>query len=105
LNPFDPYNYLHYGMCLDWTGRRTESWPYYEKAVERDPNGYYMTAFVGWHYVQTGDYAAARTWFERSRRLEWSENTIADTYLPTLNQKMLDAATNTSPFRLDLISR
>ena len=105
LNPFDPYNYLHYGMCLDWTGRRTESWPYYKKAVERDPNGYYMTAFVGWHYVQTGDYAAARTWFERSRRLEWSENTIADTYLPTLNQKMLDAATNTSPFRLDLISR
>lgn len=105
LNPFDPYNYLHYGMCLDWTGRRTESWPYYEKAVERDPNGYYMTAFVGWHYVQTGDYAAARTWFERSRRLEWSENTIADTYLPILNQKMLDAATNTSPFRLDLISR
>lgn len=105
LNPFDPYNYLHYGMCLDWTERRTESWPYYEKAVERDPNGYYMTAFVGWHYVQTGDYAAARTWFERSRRLEWSENTIADTYLPTLNQKMIEAATNTSPFRLDLISR
>ena len=105
LNPFDPYNYLHYGMCLDWTGRRTESWPYYKKAVERDPNGYYMTEFVGWHYVQTGDYAAARTWFERSRRLEWSENTIADTYLPTLNQKMLDAATNTSPFRLYLISR
>jgi O-antigen ligase len=105
LNPFDPYNYLHYGMCLDWTGRRTESWPYYEKAVERDPNGYYMTAFVGWHYVQTGDYAAARTWFERSRRLEWSENTIADTYLPALNQKMLDAATNTSPFRLDLLPR
>jgi Flp pilus assembly protein TadD, contains TPR repeats len=79
-------------MCLDWLGQTNESDPYFDKAVKLDPNGYFTAANMGWHYVQTGDYAAARTWFERSKRLEWNVNPIADSYLPIVNQKLLEAA-------------
>jgi hypothetical protein len=54
---------------------------------------------MGWHYVQTEDYAAARVWFERSRRLEWLENRIADTYLEITKRRLEDGA-NTPAGRL-----
>jgi O-antigen ligase len=92
LNPYDGYGFMRYGMCLDWLGQTNESDPYFDKAVKLDPNGYFTAANMGWHYVQTGDYAAARTWFERSKRLEWNVNPIADSYLPIVNQKLLEAA-------------
>jgi hypothetical protein len=47
---------------------------------------------MGWHYVQTGDYAAARSWFERSRRLQGGDNRMADSYLGILSRRMLEAA-------------
>lgn len=100
LDPFDPYGWLHYGMCLDWIGQRQESWPYYKKAIALEPNGYFTADWVGWHYVQTGDYAAAKEWFERSHRLEWHGNTIADQNIPILTDRMIEMATNTSPFRM-----
>jgi len=92
MNPYNGYGFLRYGMCLDWIGRSDESWPYYDRAVELDPNGYYTAAHVGWHYVQTGNLAAARTWFERSKRLQWNDNQIADSYLPIVNQRLLQQA-------------
>jgi tetratricopeptide (TPR) repeat protein len=98
LNPYDPYGYLRYGMCEDWIGRHAEAWPFYQKALDHDPNGYYVTAWVGWHYVETGDYPAAKIWFERSERLDWDSNTMAETYIPMLNQRLMEAATNSSPF-------
>jgi len=99
LNKFDPYGYLGYGMCEDWIGRHAEAWPFYEKALERDPNGYFVTEWVAWHYVQVRDFPAARTWFERSERLDWSSNTMASTYISMLNERMKEAATNSDPFR------
>ncbi len=102
LDPFDPYGYLRYGMCLDWLDQADKSWPYYDKANQLDPNGYYMVANVGWHFVQAGNYAAARAWFERSIHLQWQGNDIARNYLEIVNQRLLDAATNTSPFNLSL---
>ena len=95
-NPFDGYNYLRYGMCLDWLERYEESEAYYSKADELDPNGYYTAANIGWHYVQIGDYAAARPWFERSLRLEWRSpyNVIATSYLAIANERMLEAASD-----------
>ena len=71
LNPHDGYNYLRYGMCLDWLEKHDEAGPYFNRADALDPNGYYTAANIGWHYVQAGDYAAARPWLERSLRLEW----------------------------------
>ena len=54
LNPFDGYNWLGYGMCLDWISAeadREKSWEYYERANELDPNGYFTTANTGWHFM------------------------------------------------------
>jgi O-antigen ligase len=101
LNPYDGYNCLRYGMCMDWiagdSAAKDDSGPYYERADELDPNGYYTSASIGWHYAQTGDYAAARTWFERSLRLEWKGNDIATSYLPILQRQLEESAARQKP--------
>ena len=61
-NPHDANSPLRYGMCLDWLGRQAEAQPWFDRAAELDPNGYYTVAHVGWHYVQLEDFAAARPW-------------------------------------------
>ena len=68
LNPYDGYNYLRYGMCLDWLERHDEAEAYFNRADALDPNSYFVAANIGWHYVQAGDYAAARPWLIRSLR-------------------------------------
>jgi len=98
LDRFDGYNYLRYGMCLDWLDRHDEAAGYFGRAEELDPNGYYTVANIGWHYFQTGDYAAARSWFVRSLRLESrEENVIARSYLEIVDQKLVEKATAKSP--------
>ncbi|HWF19946.1 MAG TPA: tetratricopeptide repeat protein, partial [Verrucomicrobiae bacterium] len=98
LNPYDPMNWLGCGLCLDWMGSHGEgtenSVTYYNRANALDPNNYFITVETGWHYMQTGDYAAARTWFERSRRLEWkeSENRIAFEYAPIAERRLKEDA-------------
>ena len=62
--------WVGYGWCLDWLGRFDKSAPYFQRADELDPNNYFMAAHIGLHYVQSGNFAAARPWFERSLRLE-----------------------------------
>jgi O-antigen ligase len=79
-NPLDGYSFLRTGMCLDWLDRHAEAETACRAAETRDPNGYYMVANIGWHYVQTGDYAAAEEWFKRSLKLA-GDNTIARNYL------------------------
>lgn len=93
LDRFDGYEYLRYGMCLDWLDRHDEAAGYFSRAEALDPNGYFTVANVGWHYVQAGDYAAARAWFERSLRLEWHEdNVLARSYLEIVEQKLAEKA-------------
>ena len=59
-----------------------------------DPNSYFNNAYMGWHYAQTGDYAAAREWLLRSRMLEWENNVVADTYIKIAQDHLLETATN-----------
>jgi O-antigen ligase len=92
LNRYDGYNYMGYGMCLDRLERFDEAEPYFNKADELDPNGYFTMAHVGLHYVATGDYAAARPWFERSLRLQWKSNDLAVAYLEIIKSRLLEAA-------------
>jgi O-antigen ligase len=92
LNPFDGYNDLSTGMCLDWLERHAEAGPFYRRAESLDPNGYFTVANIGWHYIQTGDYLAAREWLERSVRLEWNENVIGHSYLDWVDQKLAENA-------------
>jgi len=49
---------------------------------------------VARHYIQIGDFAAAKPWFERSRRLEWQDNIVASNYIAIVDQRLADAATN-----------
>jgi len=78
-------------MCLDWLGRSGEAEPFYQQAEQRDPNGYYMVANIGWHYVQLGDYAAAKEWFARSLMLQ-GDNPIARNYLAICEARLADKA-------------
>ncbi len=94
LDPYNGYCSMYYGMCLDRLDKQNEAWPYFEHAIRLDPNGYFAAANVGWHYVQTGDYAAARSWLERSMQLRWQENQIASSYLGIVQRLMLETATN-----------
>jgi tetratricopeptide (TPR) repeat protein len=88
LNPYDPYNYMKIGMCLDWLEQHTEAAQYFEEAVKRDPNNYYVLAHQGWHFVQAKDYQAAKRWFERSIKIRWLDNPIAYSYLSIIDQKL-----------------
>jgi O-antigen ligase len=99
LDRFDGYNYMRYGMCLDWLERHDEAAGYFSRAESLDPNGYYTVANIGWHYVQTGDYAAAKPWFERSLQLESDvKNVIAHSYLELVERKMVEKATGKGRF-------
>ncbi len=88
LNPYDAYNYLRIGMCLDWLGRHDEARPYYEEALKLDPNNYYLQAHHGWHFVQVGDYKTAKYWFERSLNTKSWNNPIAVSYLLIVESKL-----------------
>jgi O-antigen ligase len=93
LNRYDPYNYMRYGMCLDWLGKHGEADPYFQKALQLDPNGYFVLAHLGWHSFQAKDYAKAKFWLERSLRIvSAGENPIAATYLEYTNAKLAEGA-------------
>jgi O-antigen ligase/tetratricopeptide (TPR) repeat protein len=102
LNPWYAYSHLRYAWCLDWLGRFAESLPYFQRADQLEPNGYYMAAHIGLHYLQAGNFAAAKPWFERSLQLERKDNPLATNYLPIVKSRLLEAATNEFSARLNL---
>ena len=91
LNPHDAYSLLRTGMCRDWLGDHAAAEKFLFAAELRDPNGYYLVGNLGWHYAQTGDYAAARQCFDRSLRL-YSDNPTAQNYLIICEQKLTEKA-------------
>jgi O-antigen ligase len=102
LNPWDSRPCSGAGWCLDWLDRPAESSTYFSQAEQLDPNNYYTLNSVGRHYIQVGNYAAARPWFERSLRLE-PGNDVAFNYLQIANSRLLEAATNPITSRLDAL--
>jgi len=94
-NPHDGYNYMRWGMMLDFLGEHTAAEPMFLRADALDPNGYFTAAHVGKHYVDAGQYAAARPWLERSLLL-FRTNEIATSNLELANRRLLEAATNTT---------
>jgi len=46
------------------------------------------------HFIEAGEFAAARPWFERSLMLEAHGNPIAERYLKIANERLLQDATN-----------
>jgi len=57
-------------------------------------------ASIGLHYVEIGNFAAAKSWFERSLRLQGTENPIARDYLEITQRRLMEAATNDLSARL-----
>lgn len=93
-NPHSNLNYLRWGMVLDFMLQHDEAERIFMRADELDPNGYYTSALVGQHYVETGQYAAARPWLERSLLLSRKENEVAENNLKLANERLLEAANN-----------
>ena len=104
LNEWEGKVYAGCGWCLDWLGRPAESARYFERAVQLEPNSYFMMDNIGRHYVQTGDFAAAKPWFERSLSLH-GDNAIAQSYLNIVIRRMQEAATNEMSARLNFPSQ
>ncbi|HXT12940.1 MAG TPA: O-antigen ligase family protein [Candidatus Angelobacter sp.] len=102
LNPYDDASFLRYGMCLDQIGEHDQALAYFDRANRMDPNSCFNNAYMGWHYVQAGDYAAARVWLERSHFLQPYDNPIADSYLKIAEDRMLEDATNGSSLKLQV---
>jgi TPR repeat protein len=88
MNPFNPHPVTRYGMCLDWLGQHEEAAAYFKRAQALDPNGYLTLAYMGWHYMQLEDFAAARTWFEKSLRLNSYSNELAVAYLKLIDRRL-----------------
>jgi len=101
LNSHDAYGQLRTGMCLDWLGKHAEAQPFFAAAEANDPNGNFVVANIGLHYVQIGDYPAARQWFLRAYKLAGARNDIAKNYLFDICQpKLEDRASGRLPMRL-----
>jgi O-antigen ligase len=91
LNPHFSLGYLREGISLDSLGHSDEAAPCFDAADRHDPNGYFTAANIGWHYLQRGEYAAARLWLVRSLQLQ-SKNPSAQTCLATVTQTLADRA-------------
>lgn len=92
-NPHNCYNYLHWGMVLDFLNRHDEAETVFMKADDLDPNGYFTSACIGQHFVESGEYAAARPWLERSLLLlRTKDNIVAEANLKIANDRLLEAA-------------
>ena len=94
LNPHYSLSCLRAGICLDSLGQPDEAARAYDAADRHDPNGYFTAATTGWHYLQRGDYAAARLWLLRSLQLKPRDNPIATASLATAEQTLSDLAGN-----------
>jgi O-antigen ligase len=93
LNPYDPYGWLRYGMCLHWLRRHEEAGRFFERALELDPNSYYTRAHMGWHYAQVGQWDKVLQWMNRSLELKGdANNTIAWSYHGIAMAKVAEGA-------------
>jgi tetratricopeptide (TPR) repeat protein len=101
LNPHDAYCQLRSGMCLDWLGRHAEAEPYFAAAEKLDPNGNYIVANIGRHFVEAGDYAAARQWFIRANKLaNWRNDTARNYLLDICEPRLMERASGLRPMRM-----
>ena len=85
-NPHDPFIPLRYGMCMDWVGRASQSTCYFKRACALDPRGQYEATYEGWHYIQLGDYQAAKVSLYRA--MQPAPTDLALGYLAIVNDRL-----------------
>jgi O-antigen ligase len=99
LDRHDPDSRVRSGMCLDWLGRHEEAEKLFTEAELLDPNGDFVAGNIGWHFMQVGDYSAARQWFIRANKL--GQNDTARTYLyEVCEPKLVDRGSGRIPISL-----
>jgi len=99
LNPYDPYNPARIGMCLDWLDRHEEALPYYDQALQLDPNNHYLRVLRGWHELEVGAPREALKWFYRSRMVYDWPNPLARTYTSRARQMLREDRVTPMPQR------
>ncbi len=82
------YPYTMIGRCLDFLGRTDEATPYYERALALDPDNIFVVAYMGLHELERGDLESAHDYFERSWKLRWYGNFLAQKYLIILKNRL-----------------
>lgn len=92
LNPYETYNHLRYGMCLDWLGDHDQAEIAFDEAVKRDPNSYYVALLRGWHELQQSDYPESERWLTRSLELKNYANFLAERYLAIVKSRQSTAS-------------
>jgi len=105
LNPWSGRTAVGCGWCLDWLDKTREAADCFDHAEALEPNNYFILNGIGLHYVQVGDFAAARPWFERSLRLQQRDNLIAQNYLELTRIRLLEGATNDLSRKLEIVPR
>ena len=70
LNRYDAYSHARLGMALDELGQADKAGEYFAEAEKHDPNGYLTVANVGWHKMHIGEYAEAKSYFDRVSPLD-----------------------------------
>jgi O-antigen ligase len=97
LNRWETYNFIRYGMCLDWLDDHAQAQAFFDQAIQLDPNSYYTALMRGWHAIQAGNYPAAKEELERSIKIVWWPNPLARKYLELVNKKLATLPPPTSP--------
>jgi O-antigen ligase len=88
LNPLDAFVPMRYGMCLDWIGETKKAGAYFDLAAKLDPNNARLAYYEGRHFVELGDYPAAKRWFQHSLDLQAID--LVASALNSLNERMAD---------------
>lgn len=93
LNRWNPFNYMHLGMCYHWLKEPAKATEYFDKALALDPKGYYMLAMYGWHKVQLGEWEESLKYFKESATNGWDqENPIAKSYIEIVERRLAEKA-------------
>jgi tetratricopeptide (TPR) repeat protein len=94
LNPHWEMPWLREGNTLDFLEQYDQAGPLYHEADLRDPNGYYVAANLGVHYLGQRNFTAARIWLLRSLDLRRKDNAIAEKCMPVVDQELFIDAGN-----------
>ena len=93
LNPYDPYPPMRYAMCLHWLGEHDQAFPWFQRALNLDPNSYYTRAHMGWHYAQTADWPKVLEWMQQSLKMRSDPgNVVAWQYIFIAERRKEEAA-------------
>jgi O-antigen ligase len=94
LNRWNPYYYLNLGMCYHFLKEPDKAAPFFQKALEIDPNGSFAVAMHGWHKLQLGDLHGAKDEFWRSIVLlhHTGRNEFAKSYHEIVERRIAEQA-------------